>query len=1011
MVDNKAITGPTVLLSWGYELPDVDSQPLFQSVWRVQAATDIGKLTNGIPDLWDSDFQRGSNNHTIRYDGLLPATGRCLYWRVQVKDQNGALSVWSDPHKISEINFSTIDWTGKWICDSDLSHKTDSLQFDSVKDQWIWHPGLANMVPEKWKFSTVFELSDITGIVSAEYLLSADEGFTLWVNGVEIASSDGLIFSWARPATGTIASHLTAGSNTIVVMAYNTYLIQPGLAMKVELHYADGSQRILRSNSDWLVSPWDDNPAVECDNETALQSRVVARMGDMPWRVPSSEVLPLPVQAYAKRIQIDKPVVQASIRLTALGNVAVRINNELVRNIPLFWPGWTDYTHHVGYQRFNLAMIQNPGVYEIELLLSGGWYAGYVGWERGKGYYGAYPAVRAELILEYEDGSTDIIGTQTDWEICQTEWVEADLLMGETLDYRLKPADHSRHPVEFTGHQPIIHAAEWEPVQQLERIPAVSLDTVENGLRADFGRNMAGFVQLGWLGSHPISIRHAEVLDASGAMYFDNIRMARATDTITTEGSGTQSIHRYEPLFTYHGFRYAEISGLNKPDEIASIQAIRIGNALERTGIFKCDNAMLQQLYDTYIRSTVSNLVDIPTDCPQRDERLGWTGDGSILSEAHCRTFNMGHFYRKWLTDLFLSQRSDGALPDISPYIHFGSGIVGWNNAAWSDAAVLVTRNCVQSYGWENTALRFWSHLVNYVDSIWASSQNGIRPPSGHGDWLSIGDQTPKDIIGSIYLIASMDAMVDIGTAIGMDTLPFADYARTARASFEELFVGQIESFSQTACTLCLKYNILPEHTEVLSQRLVEDLETRNTTPTTGFLGTAHLPEVLSQIGRTDLALAVLCRHEFPSWGFMFEHGATTFWEHWDSWHPEKGFKDPIMNSFNHASLGGFSHWFYKIPGWIDSWNVKTRQFRITPRWIDSIQHVEVEQQSPIGKMKVSWEKIDDQIWATIIVPYNTEALVDIGSISTKGSDNFIFPSGHHTMTIHRNGTHTLVEK
>jgi alpha-L-rhamnosidase len=727
----------------------------------------------------------------------------------------------------------------------------------------------------------------------------------------------------------------------------------PGTFAKLEKdkpsgYVPDGNFSLSKAKGRWVYDP-------DMDPFTAEEIVPVAPEVDTAWRERAKEVKPLPVVSFSRTIVVDGGLKAASIRLSALGIVDVRVNGSLETSIPRLWPGWTDYNHRVPYARFDLCNISALGTYTLELLLSGGWYAGYLGWERNRGYYGALPAVWAEVVLEYDDGRVDVVGTDFDWIVSDTEWKEADLYMGETVDLRSAFAGRTtRNAKLWSGFVPQMVPANWQPVRIVEEIKPVSIRKDEGVWLVDYGQNHCGVPGF-WLAPNAeVVLRFGEILQADGSLYTENYRMARSIDTVMTGGDR----YEYRGRFTAHGYRYMTIEGDVGAVEEGSLVSCRLMSDLGRVGSFECDHPRLQVLYDMYIRSSESNLVDISTDCPQRDERLGWTGDGSILAEAHTMTWNMEAFYTKWLTDVVSSQREDGAIPDIVPYVAFKSGIVGWNNAAWSDACILVTHACMKAYGYNDQIRAFWIPWMRYLDSLWAASDNGIRPSSGHGDWLST-EETPKDFIATAYHLASLKAMIEMGDHIGENVAKLRDRVSIASDSFESRWASEIGAFSQTACVLCLKYDLMATHETIVQQRLINSILANKGYLTTGFLGTAHLPAVLSKLNRHDIVMQLFNNDEHPSWGFMLRYGATTFWEHWDSWHPETGYRHPIMNSFNHASLGAFSYWFYNVAGWLGDINVLNMHARITPVDIPGLNDVRVVRQTKHGEFNIRWTRND----------------------------------------------------
>jgi len=877
------------------------------------------------------------------------------------------------------------------------------LVFEKDVDIWIWHD-------REQIFQLSFQIVNVHKLISATVLISVDEGYELRINNREVCRSDGRIFSWARPARKPVLDYLKPGTNTVIIRATNSYLEKPGACFKMKLMFSDGSKETIRTGPDW-VTPGGD------------KVRVAARMGDMPWRIPSADVCPLPAVHFRKSFHLARSVKNAVLELSALGIVEARLDGKRPEAHPSLLPGWTDYRKVVPLHKIELSELA-PGDHILELILASGWYAGYVGWERGKGYYGPHPAVIASL----KHGNETLLFTDTTWDSGTGPWLGADLLMGEVFDAR-NDVLFQGNALRFESPVPELIDVEWEPVGVVSKLEPVSIvQSAGNQCIIDFGRIIAGYAEIwvsGRAGSR-VRMRHSEVLDEQGALYVEHNRMARAEDVYIIKGDTNEN---YRPYFTYHGFRYmeltsesdnadlailefgAKISGLCKPDAsrpgndepvsaksvldgngfrragpdvvyLHTIKANQIRSSLKRTGFFNCNVPLVNSIYNAYISSAECTLVDIPTDCAQRDERLGWTGDGSILAEAHCQTFAMGSFYARWLNELFRAQKDDGSLPDIAPWVEFGSGIAGWNNAAWPDACVWVTSQLIREYGMTSYAATVLPNLRAYCGLIWDKSDNGYRPGGQYGDWLNVDAPTPVDLIGTAYHAMMNREMHFIASKLGDRDL--AAFYRNRYDIIRGIFCGKflpdhaaIDRLSQTACVLSLHFGLVPEdRLSKVRSRLVSDIIGRDTSLSTGFLGTPWLLDELSEMGRSDLAVALLEKETYPSWGFMIRNGATALWEHWDSYKPGRGFKDPVMNSFSHASLGAFAFWFYKRAGWLHHTDPGTRTFFLRPDVAPYLKHVHINRSTIIGDIDIAWHCKDDFINATVSVPDNTRAVL-----------------------------------
>lgn len=847
--------------------------------------------------------------------------------------------------------------TPQWIC-FPVSREVSAHVFEPGVDVWIWHP-------KEHIFNRSFRIPDIADVCNATILVSVDEGYTLLLNGIEVSRSDGNIFSWSRPARVSILEHIRSGENQLRIEAYNSYLESPGAVLSLKVDFFDGTKEYIRTDTSWVT-------------DSGENVGFVAQMGDMPWRVPSADVNPLPVVHFRKQFRLEHPQQKVKLKLSALGIVEARMDGIRPLDHPELLPGWTDYNKIVSLHELDFGSL-NAGVHEIELMLASGWYAGYLGWERARGYYGDIPAVYAELFI----GDTPFLSTDATWSAGTGPWLEADLLMGVRYDARIQSKFDSFAHI-FDGFIPEIVSADWEPVRVVGNLnPNTITKTKHGSYIIDFGRIIAGFVSIRVTegAGITISIRHSEVLNTDGTLYFENIRMARAEDIYITSG---QENEIFRPYFTYHGFRYAEITGLRSDLDHECLRAHQIKSDVQRIGSFSCDSDLINKIYNCYLASSECTLVDIPTDCAQRDERLGWTGDGSILSEVHMQTFDMSRFYSKWLRDLFHAQRGDGALPDIAPYVKFGSGTIGWNNAAWSDAAVWVTSQLVKEYGSLDVASDNWESLTKYAESLWLASDKGYRKGGSYGDWLHVDAPTPHDFIATTFHAIVNQEMIFLSSKLGLqrESEQYMERLSLIKQVLDQRFSAdfdQIEQFTQTACVLMLRFGLLSvEKLEHCANVLVADILSRETSLSTGFLGTPWLLDVLSEIGRSDLAVQLLKKDSFPSWGFMIKNGATALWEHWDSYSPENGFKDPVMNSFSHASLGGFAFWFYKRAGWIKSIDLETRTVYIRPDVAPYLNHVSVTRITRLGKVCVDWEAGEEVISAKIDIPQDAKAVFEL---------------------------------
>ncbi|MBI0382736.1 family 78 glycoside hydrolase catalytic domain, partial [Streptomyces albiflaviniger] len=408
---------------------------------------------------------------------------------------------------------------------------------------------------------------------------------------------------------------------------------------------------------------------------------------------------------------------------------------------------------------------------------------------------------------------------------------------------------------------------------------------------------------------HKVRIRHAEVLNPDGTAYTANLRTARPVDTYTLKGGGRET---YEPRFTFHGFRYVEVTGYPGTPSLDAITGRVMHTAAPFTLSFHTDSAMLNQLHSNITWGLRGNFLSIPTDTPARDERLGWTGDINVFSSTATYTMESARFLTKWLQDLRDGQTDEGSYPDVAPHL----GDVGNGVAGWGDAGVTVPWNLYQAYGDTEVLRENWPAMRRWISYLERHSTDLLRPAEGYGDWLSVEADTPKDVIATAYFAHATDLVARTAHVLGEDPAPYEDLLTRIKTAFNRAYVsadGRIKGDTQTAYVLALSMDLLPAHLRTpAADRLVALIEDRDWHLSTGFLGTPRLLPTLTETGHTDVAYRLLHQRTFPSWGYQIDRGATTMWERWDSIKPDGSFQDVGMNSFNHYAYGSVGEWMYQ---------------------------------------------------------------------------------------------------
>jgi len=705
------------------------------------------------------------------------------------------------------------------------------------------------------------------------------------------------------------------------------------------------------------------------------------------------------------RFTLDRPVGRARLYATALGLYEPHLNGQVVSD-DLLTPGWTDYAIRVQYQVYDVTHLLRQGENVLGAVLGDGWYCGFVGWHERQ-QYGDRPRLLAQLAITFEDGSTQMIATDEHWKATYGPILESDMQMGESYDARREldgwdtPGyDDARWlPVEPFADPGIALTAMRGPtvkrIQELQPIaePREIKQRPMSKWIFDLGQNMVGRVRLKISGptGTTITLRHAEVLNPDGTLYTTNLRRARQTDHYTLKGG--EEI--FEPRFTFHGFRYVELSGYPATPTRETITGIVLHSDTPPTGSFTCSDPLINQLQHNIQWGQRGNFVDVPTDCPQRDERLGWTGDAQVFTRTAAFNMDVAGFFTKWTRDLKDAQSPEGTYPMVVP----NPGFAGKDGGpAWADAGIICPWMLYQCYGDTRLLEECYASMQRYVSFLAETCRDGLRNlPEyegfhGFGDWLALDGSvglegaTPKDLIGTAFFANSARLLGRIASVLGKqeDAERHEALFQDARRAFQARFVtpgGLIAGGTQTAYVLALHFDLLPEHARVTAlDALVCDIERRGMHLSTGFVGTPYINWVLSENGRPDIAYALLKQTTWPSWLYSVTQGATTIWERWDGWTHDKGFQDPGMNSFNHYAYGAIGAWLYAVVGGIDLDPERPgyKHIIMCPRPGGDLTCATAELRSIYGPIRSAWTLDAERgifDWR-ITVPANTSATV-----------------------------------
>ena len=711
-----------------------------------------------------------------------------------------------------------------------------------------------------------------------------------------------------------------------------------------------------------------------------------------------------PAPYLRKEFRITKPVLSARLHATALGLYECYLNGMRVGDA-LLTPGWTDYNKHIQYQVYDVTELIQSGTNAWGAILGDGWGVGHIAWV-GRQRYTDRPLLLAQIVLTYSDGSKEIIATDNSWKVTQGPILESDMLMGESYDARreltgwCEPgyedaswwsaevfADHGAALVATNG--PVIRRQEELRPVKIHKIP----DFVNPRWIFDLGQNMVGWIRLCVQGEKgtTVSIRYAEVLNPDGTLYTANLRTARNTDYYTLKG-GEEEI--WEPRFLFHGFRYVELLGFPGTPTEETLTGIVVHSDIPPTGTFECSDPLINQLQHNIVWGQKGNFVDVPTDCPQRDERLGWTGDAQVFIRTAAFNMNVAGFFTKWTRDLEDAQFPDGAYPAVAP--NPAAWSIGDGGPAWADAGVICPWTIYQCYGDIRLLEARYASMQRFIEFLSQTSQNGLRCYAeykgwhGFGDWLALDGSngreggTSKELIGTAFFAYSSHLLARISGILGKDedAERYENYSRQAREAFVKHFVlsdGTLKGGTQTSYVLALHFDLLPADLRSRAvAELVRNIEQRDNHLSTGFVGTPYLNGVLSEMGHLDTAYALLKQTTWPSWLYSVTQGATTIWERWDGWTHDKGFQDQGMNSFNHYAYGAVGAWMYAVVGGIDLDPCQPgyKNIIMHPQPGGNLTSARTELRSMYGLIKSEWALNQHTFDWRITVPANSTATV-----------------------------------
>ncbi len=1026
LVTPLGIDDPAPSFSWQLKDPARGAK---QTAYQVSVASSPELAAQGQGDVWSSGRVESWQSLNVKYVGPALKASTRYWWTVKVWGADGR------PYSVSKASWfetglmSQDAWKAEWI-------GFETKEEAAVRNAWaVW---IASSDPQAMttakgaesRINYRLRLKLDKPVKTATLYAAGQDTVAAWVNGRQVLEAAPFPawhqMPWKKFVRADITADLKQGAIVLAIQTvrYTATLHEaPPMIATLVFEFTDGSVTTLSSKPGWKsdvasAAGWeqpgfDDSKWKAAEVWKQTPGPNTAPLGH-PW-IPDS------VKALRHGFEVTKPVKSARLYSTALGSYEMFINGKRVSEDVLA-PGWTDYREHVFYQAYDVtALLHANAENTIGALLAPGWYETPLEWFQQPNNYGVTPpSLRAQLRIEHTDGSVEWVTTDASWRARTSHILQSELYDGETQDSRQTMKTLAGFntgggttsdwlpAVAITPASIKIEAQEFQPIRKEREIAAKSVNQPKPGVYVfDFGQNLAGVERLRVTGPKgtDVQVRFSEILNDDGTLYTDNLRTAKATDHFILSGTG---VEEFTPQFTFHGFRYAEISGLQSAPGKEAMTAEVIHTNAPFAVELKTGSAMVNQLWSNIVWGQRSNFVGIPTDCPQRDERLGWMADAQVFWRTASYNMDLTAFSRKFGGEM------RGTQVGTSMYGIYSPGTVkenaGWG-AGWSDAGVIIPWTSWLQTGDTRIVDENWDAMTKYVDGIDAANPDGLwvkEQGIGFGDWLSPEGKTNQTLIATSGWAYDADLLRQMAHATGRtgDEQKYTQLFEKIRAAFQKKFVhddgfirgadrsetefgernhptaGGAED-TQTGYVVALHMNLLPDSLRAAAaQKLVDKIEANHGLLGTGFLGTPYLLEELTKTGHADVAYKLLLNTEYPSWLYLIERGATTTWERWNG---DKMKDDPSMNSYNHYAYGAVADWIYRFAAGVDASTLDPgfHTIMLHPTLSARLGSVDFTYPSAYGTIHSDW-KVDagTAIWH-VTIPANTTGWMSDADLSS----------------------------
>lgn len=977
-----------------------------QSAFQILVSSNSDKLKNGEADIWNSGKINSDQSTHIVYDGPNLVSSKIYYWKVRTWDNKGKESQYSDPAHWEMGILSEDEWQSKWIGGKIVEAPKENENKWKWTD-WFWHPTEIG-IDKPVYFRKKVTIPKNKKITSALMRLTADNKFTAYFNNIELGSGD----SWQKVYDFDVSDKIS-DYNIIALEAANTSGNVCGLLFSMKISFDDNTELYIgadKETKDWKTTNqkytnWQKHSYN--DSEWG-EIKLLGDYENGSWeKIDEQDVYKAPRPILVRdEINIIKQIKSARAYVTGLGGYVMQINGKRVGDA-VFTPGWTHYPKRIQYQTYDVTTLLHKGENALGAVLGNLWWSSGLGW-RGSITYSKGPLrFFMQLLVEFEDGTSQTFITDQNWKTHDAPILETTIYDGERYDARLEEEgwdntnfdDSKWIPVTLLEKEQGRLVAQQSPLLRVTKeIKPISIDSPSNGVYVvDMGQNFAGWAKLKVEGvrGDSVKLRFAETLKPDGNVYTENLRQAKATDTYILKGEG---IEEWQPSFTYHGYRYVEVTGFSGKPSLEAITGIVANSDAPYIGKFSSSNELLNQVQQNILWGQASNMYSVPTDCPQRDERLGWMGDAQAFAPTASYNMEMIRFFNKWMRDIIDSQDDNGAVHDVNPVIV----VKGPAAPGWGDAVFVVPWVMYKFYGDKRILEESYDGMAAWIDYMTSQSKGNLYEKSGYGDWVA-PVKSPSEPIGSAYYFYGAKMVSTMAGLLGKneDELKYRELSERIKVAFNEKhFDSATNSYTgntQTANLIPLNFGLVPKwKQQSVARSIAEDVRSKGNHLSTGFLGVSLLLPTLSNYGYNDLAYKVATQKTYPSWGYTVEKGATTIWELWNG-----DTEGPGMNSRNHFALGACGEWYYGYLAGINS-SIESPGFKkiiLTPMPVNDLMWAKAEVKTAYGIVSSNWQKKENQIKYNFNIPANTSAEFHIPYLdseikSVKESGNFIYKNG-----------------